>query len=162
MTIVKVSVHRAPADFADWDAVRALIQGAFAYMDGRIDPPSSARLLSRESMAADAAAGALLLAKAAGELVGCLFLRPMDDALYLGKLAVRPGLNGSGIGRALVDAARDEAVKRDLGTLELSVRIELTENHAAFAHMGFVKTAETAHPGYDRPTSLTMRAPVKR
>ena len=162
MTIVKVSVHRAPADFADWDAVRALIQGAFAYMDGRIDPPSSARLLSRESMAADAAAGALLLAKAAGELVGCLFLRPMDDALYLGKLAVRPGLNGSGIGRALVDAARDEAVKRSLGTLELSVRIELTENHAAFARMGFVKTAETAHPGYDRPTSLTMRAPVKR
>lgn len=162
MTIVKVSVHRAPADFADWDAVCTLIQNAFAYMDGRIDPPSSARLLSREVMAADAAAGALLLARRADELVGCLFVRPKNDALYLGKLAVRPGLNGLGIGKALVDAARDEAVERDLGMLELSVRLELTENHAAFARMGFVTTAETAHPGYERPTSITMRAPVRR
>ena len=64
--------------------------------------------------------------------------------------------------RTLVDATRDEAVKRDLGTLELSVRIELNENHAAFARMGFMKTLEVAHPGYDRPTSLTMRAPVRR
>lgn len=162
MTTANVSIHRAPADFADWDGVRTLIQGAFAYMNGRIDPPSSARLLSRESMAADAAAGALLLATRADELVGCLFVRPKDDALYLGKLAVRSGMNRSGIGRALVDAARDEAVKRDLGTLELSVRIELNENHATFARMGFVKTVEFAHPGYERPTSITMRAPVTR
>jgi len=26
--------------------------------------------------------------------------------------------------------------------------------------MGFVKTGETAHEGFDRPTSITMRAPV--
>lgn len=162
MTTARVSVHRAPADFADWDAVRSLIQDAFAYMDGRIDPPSSARLLSCESMAADAAVGALLLATAADEMVGCLFVRPKDNALYLGKLAVRPGLNGSGIGRALVEAARDEAITHGLATLELSVRVELTENHAAFARMGFVKTAEVAHPGYERPTSITMRSPVRR
>lgn len=162
MTSAKLSIHRAPADFTDWDAVRSLIQAAFASMDGRIDPPSSARLLSRESMAADAAVGALLLANRGDELVGCLFVRPKADALYLGKLAVRPGLTGSGIGRALVEAARAEATERNLGTLELSVRVELTENHAAFARMGFAKVAETAHPGYDRPTSLTMRAPVRR
>ena len=41
--------------------------------------------------------------------------------------------------------------------LELQTRIELTGNHAAFRRMGFVETARTAHPGFDRPTSITFR-----
>ena len=87
-------------------------------------------------------------------------LRPREDALHIGKLAVRPGLHGSGIGKALVAAAQAEARALDLKALELQTRIELTENHAAFARMGFVKVGETAHPGYERPTSITMRAPA--
>jgi N-acetylglutamate synthase-like GNAT family acetyltransferase len=156
----EIVVRRAPTDFADWATVRALIVDAFAYMQGRIDPPSSALRLTAESMAADARQGALLLAELEGVLVGCLFVRPKPDALYIGKLAVRPDLHGRGIGRALVAAARAEARVLDLETLELRTRVELTENHAAFARMGFVKVGETAHSGFDRPTSITMRAPV--
>ncbi|MFN7434077.1 MAG: N-acetyltransferase, partial [Betaproteobacteria bacterium] len=44
--------------------------------------------------------------------------------------------------------------------LELQTRIELTENHATFAALGFAKVAETAHPGYARPTSITLRRPA--
>ncbi|MGI4807584.1 MAG: GNAT family N-acetyltransferase [Janthinobacterium lividum] len=161
MRSAEVFVRRAPADFADWEAVRTLIQDAFAYMEKRIDPPSSASKLTPQSMAVDTASGALLLAERADELVGCVFVRPMGDALYIGKLAVRPGLNRTGIGAALVEAAREEARARGLDVLELSTRIELTENHATFARMGFVKTAEVAHPGFKRPTSITMRAMVK-
>jgi N-acetylglutamate synthase-like GNAT family acetyltransferase len=155
-----IAIRRAPVDFADWEGVRALIVDAFAYMEGRIDPPSSAGRLTPQSMAANAATGALLLAERHGALVGCVFARPKGDALYIGKLAVRPNLHGGGIGRALVAAARAEALTRGLQALELQTRIELIENHAAFARMGFVKTRETAHPGYDRPTSITMRAPA--
>ena len=158
MNPADISVRRAAVDFADWEAVRALIHDAFAYMNGRIDPPSSAWRLTPQSMAADAAEGALLLAGAGHTLVGCVFVRPKQDALYIGKLAVQPGLHGSGIGKALVQAARAEALARGLKALELETRIELTENHAAFARMGFTRTAETAHPGYERPTSITMRA----
>ena len=160
MNSVRIAVHRAAADFADWEAVRALILDAFAYMEGRIDPPSSALRLTPQSMAADAADGALLLAESGSLLVGCVFVRPKQDALYIGKLAVRPGLHGSGIGKALVEATRAEARALGLKALELQTRIELTENHAAFARMGFIKTAETAHRGYERATSITMRAPV--
>jgi N-acetylglutamate synthase-like GNAT family acetyltransferase len=131
-------------------------------MDGRIDPPSSALRLTPQSMAADAADGALLLAGVGSTLIGCVFVRPKQDALYVGKLAVRPDLHGNGIGKALVDATRAEARALGLEALELQIRIELTENHAAFARMGFVKTAETAHPGYARPTSITMRALADR
>lgn len=155
-----VVVRRAAADFADWDRVRILILEAFAYMEGRIDPPSSALRLTSPSMAADAAKGALLLAHVTDRLVGCAFVRPRKDALYIGKLAVRPDLHGHGIGRALIAAARAEAQALGLKALELQTRVELTENHAFFARMGFVKVGETAHPGYERPTSVTMRAPT--
>lgn len=156
----EITVRRAPTDFADWDRIRALVIDAFAYMEGRIDPPSSALRMTSQSMAADAAAGSLLLAELAGEPVGCVFVRPKDDALYIGKLAVRRDLHGRGIGKLLVAAARAEARRLGLATLELQTRVELAENHAAFAHMGFTKTGETAHPGFTRPTSITMRAPV--
>lgn len=159
-TAPAITVRRTPPDFADWERVRALILDAFGYMESRINPPSSALRLTAQSMKADADKGALLLAERAGKIVGCVFAHVKGDALYIGKLAVRPGLQGAGIGRKLVDAARDEARRRGLPMLELQTRIELVENHATFARMGFVKTAETAHEGFDRPTSITMRAPV--
>ena len=155
-----ITVRRAPPGFADWERVRALILDAFSYMGSRINPPSSALRLTTQSMKADADKGALLLAERAGDLVGCVFAQVKGDALYIGKLAVRPGLQGAGIGRKLVEAAREEARRRGLPMLELQTRIELTENHATFGRMGFVKTGETAHEGFDRPTSITMRAPV--
>jgi GNAT superfamily N-acetyltransferase len=156
----EIAVRRAPVDFADWESVRTLILDAFAAMAGRIDPPSSALRLTPMSMSADATQGALLLAEHERILVGCAFVRPKGDALYIGKLAVQPDLQGRGIGKALVAAAGAEARALGLAALELQTRIELTENHAAFARMGFVKIRETAHPGYDRPTSITMRAPA--
>jgi len=155
-----ITIRGAPPDFHDWARVRALILDAFAYMDARINPPSSALRLTPRSMQADAAKGTLLLAYRTNDLVGCVFAQAKDDALYIGKLAVRPDLQGAGVGRKLVEAAREEARRRGLAVLELQTRIELTENHAMFAHMGFVKTAETAHEGFDRPTSITMRARV--
>jgi N-acetylglutamate synthase-like GNAT family acetyltransferase len=156
----EILVRRAPADFAGWEEVRALILDAFAFMEGRIDPPSSALRLTARSMAEDAAKGALLLAELEGALAGCAFVRLKGEALHIGKLAVRTALQGRGIGKAIVAAARAEARARGLRSLELQTRIELRENHAAFARMGFVKVAETAHPGYARPTSITMRAPA--
>jgi GNAT superfamily N-acetyltransferase len=156
----QIVIRRAPANFADWETVRALIVDAFASMEGRIDPPSSALRLTLQSMAEDAAKGALLLAERDGTLIGCVFVRPKNGALYIGKLAVRPGLQGRGIGKTLVMAARAEARALGLAALELQTRVELTENHAAFARMGFAKSGETSHVGYDRPTSITMRAAI--
>jgi hypothetical protein len=58
--------------------------------------------------------------------------------------------------------AEAEAMARELGrpVLELGTRVELTENHAAFAALGFREVARTAHAGYDRPTSVTMERAV--
>lgn len=57
-------------------------------------------------------------------------------------------------------AAEDFGRESGRAVLELDTRIELTENHATFAALGFVKTGEDAHDGYDRPTFITMQKPL--
>jgi hypothetical protein len=56
-----------------------------------------------------------------------------------------------------MQAAEDLALSRGKGAIELQTRVELAGNHAAFARLGFRQTERTAHKGYDRPTSITMR-----
>ena len=148
---------RTAEGFADWPGLLALLRRAFAFMEGRIDPPSSLHRLDAAGLAAKAGAERCFLAFCGGRLAGCVFCAPRPGCLYVGKLAVDPALQGHGIGRALM--ARVEAEARVLGlpALELQTRVELVENHAAFAAMGFAKTGETAHPGFARPTSVTMR-----
>lgn len=135
----------------------SLILRAFAFMDGRIDPPSSALALTAGSLARKARSETVLLAHLGERLAGCAFLAERGDCIYLGKLAVDPASQGQGIGRALLAAAEDHARRAGKPAIELQTRVELTENHVAFSRLGFRETARTAHAGYRRPTSLTMR-----
>lgn len=156
-----VQIAPAPADFADWPALLALLQRAFASMDGRIDPPSSLTRMDAAALQAKARDEHLVVAHHASldgtQLVGCVFATVRPDCVYLGKLAVDDAWRGHGIARRLIDAVAQFAQAHARSTLELQTRVELVENHRAFAALGFVKVAETAHPGYDRPTSVTMR-----
>ncbi|WP_292654008.1 GNAT family N-acetyltransferase [Mesorhizobium sp.] len=152
-----VSIVQLAADFDRWDEVLALVLRAFAFMDGIIDPPSSAHRLTVENLRAKAMEETAFLALKQSEIVGCvLFLKRADD-LYIGKLAVEPALQGQGIGKRLMQAVEDLARSHNRTAIELQTRIELIGNHAAFARLGFRETVQTAHKGYDRPTSITMR-----
>jgi GNAT superfamily N-acetyltransferase len=148
--------HRLTPAYPHWPAVLRLILDAFAFMEGRIDPPSSAQRLTVAEMVAQAETGAVWIIEDSATPVACLFARPKADALYIGKLAVAATHRGRGLARRLIAAAETEARSRNLARLELETRIELTENHATFARLGFAKTGHTAHPGFDRPTSITM------
>ncbi len=145
----------------DWAAIHALVAEAFSGMDGRVDPPSSIHCWTLETFASEAASGAGYLVEEDGAVVACGFGKPKGDAYYLGKIAVARTARGMGHARAIVEAAGHDAMRLGLAALEIETRIELTENHEAFAALGFSKTAETAHPGYDRPTSITMRKPLR-
>ena len=142
-----------PGDPALSEAL-ALIREAFASMDGVVDPPSSVHRLTLEGLGTGEvwALGAPVCA--------CVQLTPREDALYLGKLAVARVARGRGLARALVEHAAERAAALGLGAVELQVRVELTGNQAAFRAMGFVEVGRTAHAGYDRPTSVTMRRAV--
>lgn len=139
--------------------VLALIRAEFAYMDGRVDPPSSMQRLGLETVQRQCREGEVW--SLGDPIVACMFLTPMPGRLYLGKLAVSGSARGNGLAARLVGIARERAAALGFDTVELQTRIELVENHAAFARMGFVKTAETSHEGYDRVTSITMQLPVR-
>jgi GNAT superfamily N-acetyltransferase len=153
----QVGIARLPADFDRWDELLALILDAFAYMDGIIHPPSSARLLTPENLAAKAGSETVFLATAGEKLLGCVFVAEKPDHFYVGKLAVAPVAQGAGIGKRLLGAVEQFARECGKPILELQTRIELTGNQKAFGRLGFVETARTTHEGFDRPTSITMR-----
>lgn len=147
-----------PEDHAQLTAVLSLIRRSFAYMDGRIDPPSSQHRLTLGAVQDWARAGQLWTIGAPA--VACAVFQEKGDALYIGKLAVDAGQRGRGLARALLGRAATQAHLRGLSALELNTRIELSENHAAFARMGFEITARLAHSGYDRPTYVVMRRKI--
>lgn len=147
-------------DFERWSDLLDLISSSFAYMDGIIDPPSSAKLLTVNRLKQKALQERCFIAEHENRLIGCIFCSEKPDRLYVGKLAVASDWQGKAVGRALMDEA--EKLARELGkpTLELETRIELTGNHVAFGKLGFIETARNSHAGYDRHTSITMRKQV--
>lgn len=132
-----------------------VMRQSFAYMDGVIDPPSSIHRLDIAALRATSKTAEIW--GIGDPVIACVVLTPKDDALYVGKLAVAADARKLGYARALIDHAVIRAQALDKPALELQVRIELTDNQIAFGKMGFVETARTAHAGYDRPTSVTMR-----
>jgi GNAT superfamily N-acetyltransferase len=155
-----IRVTLAPPNFDDWTALHTLLARCFGPMEGRIDPPSSFLAMTPDTLRAKAADEVLILALDGPILVGCAFCAPKGDALYLGKLAVAPEHRGRGLLRRMLAEAEVVARARGLSALTLQTRVELTENHATFAALGFRRTGTEAHPGYDRPTSLVFRREV--
>jgi ribosomal protein S18 acetylase RimI-like enzyme len=143
------------ADPFDWPALLALISRAFASMEGRIDPPSSLHRLTPQGLAVSGEVWVM-----GQPAVACMVLKPVDGALYLGKLAVDPALQGRGLGRQMVARAEDRARELGLDRLELETRVELTENHRFYLRLGFTEVSRSAHPGFERSTSVRYRKAV--
>ena len=125
-------------------------------MDNLIDPPSSMHALTLSDLTA---APAELWAIGTPN-VACVILTPKPPALYIGKLAVAETHRGQGYAKILLDHAETRARALGLTHLELQTRVELVGNQAAFAAMGFVETARTAHKGYARPTAITYQRKI--
>ncbi len=148
---------RPPYDFG---AIHALLVSSFAYMAGRIDPPSSLHRMTAATLEQEAREKELWVIEDAGRPVACMILIPKPDTLYLGKLAVDADRRGQGLARRLIEQAETRARRLALPSITLQTRVELTENHVTFGKLGFMQTGATAHAGYDRPTSLTFTKTV--
>lgn len=155
-----MQISVSPAGFSDWPQLVFLIRESFAYMDSRIDPPSSLKRMGIEEFKSKAIEETLIVAEDDRAIIGCTFAALRDDCVYVGKVAVAQSSRGKGVARAMFAAAEELAMKHGRKFLELQTRVELVENHATFAALGFKKVAETTHAGYRRPTSITMRKQV--
>ena len=155
-----LNIIEAPVE-VDWPILHDLLMRTYAYMDPRIDPPSSMHRLSVQGLAQKAQQETLILAMLDTRIAGCLFCRPEKPWLYVGKVAVDEDLQGQGVGTRMFQQAFDLARRQGFEGLELESRVELVENHKTFARLGFVKVGESAHVGFARPTSIRMRAELK-
>ena len=138
----------------DAEAAALLIRAAFAEME--VDPPPSARRETAATVAAHLRADGGAGWDMAGRLAGVLLWSERPGELYVGRLAVERFARGQGIARGLLACAETEARARGLARLCLGVRVELIANHRLFAACGFREVGRSAHPGYDRPTSIDM------
>jgi predicted N-acetyltransferase YhbS len=151
--VVACGVERA-------EDVHRLTQAAFGPYDV-LEPPSGAVVESVERVVADLAAGGGAVAERDGAAVGCLRWRPRADGdMYVARVAVDPGEQGSGIGQALMAWAEGEARRRGYAGVTVGVRIALPANLAYFRRLGYEVTGEHSHAGFDRPTWLSLRKPL--
>lgn len=141
-------------DAARLEELQRFVQDAFR--DLPIDPPSSSLKETLADFAARLQSDAIFVASDASALIGSIFCTPDDDALYVGRLAVRPDWRRRGVASALVDAAKAEARRRGAKRMTLGARIALPGNVALFRRHGFVVVRETCHPGFTAPTSYDM------
>jgi ribosomal protein S18 acetylase RimI-like enzyme len=141
----------------DMGPVLALLRVAFSTMEGRIDPPSSLGRMDASDLARAAAEAELWVVEGDAGPLACVILTPQDETLYLGKLAVSHAARGRGLARGLIALSLERTRALGLPSVSLQTRVELVENHATFAALGFEVTGTTAHPGYDRPTTVNFR-----
>ena len=155
-----VRVAKASPAFSDWEGLHALLRASYAFMEGRVDPPSSLLRMDARALQTKAREEVLILAHDGARLVGCAFARLRNDCVYVGKVAVDASTRRRGVARRLLAEAEAIARAHARPFVEIETRVELAENHSTFAALGFAKVGESAHAGFDRPTSITMRKVV--
>jgi ribosomal protein S18 acetylase RimI-like enzyme len=143
------SFRRASLD--DVPALHALVESAYRGEASRAGWTTEADFLDGQRTDADELSALvrgedtrILLAHEGADLVGCVLLRDEGSSAYLGMLSVRPNLQSSGIGRALLDeaerVARTELGKRVMRMRVISLRDSLL---AWYERRGYVRTGAT-------------------
>ena len=127
-----------------------------AFRDLPIDPPSSVLKETLADFAVRLRSDTIFVASVSGQLIGSIFCAPDENALYVGRLAVRPDWRRRGVASALIEAGKAEARRVGAARITLGTRIALPGNVALFRRHGFVIVRETCHPGFTTPTSYDM------
>lgn len=148
----KVAFRSASAD--DVDAVVALVESAYRGESSRVGWTTEAHLLEGQRtdteaissvVAAPDARVTLAVDAATGELLGCCQLERREaGVVYFGTFAVRPGLQGGGVGkRLLAEAERRAREEWGAHTMEMTVIAQREDLIAWYVRRGYRSTGET-------------------
>ncbi|MEU2669464.1 GNAT family N-acetyltransferase [Streptomyces sp. NPDC007164] len=124
------SAYRGDSSRAGWTTEADILQGR------RTDPDGVRRVV-------EAPGSRLLVVERDGGLVACCQLEHRGEAAYFGMFAVRPGLQGAGLGKVII-AEAERTVRESWGVREMhmtviSVREELI---AWYERRGYRRTGE--------------------
>lgn len=129
------------------DAVRDVVHEAYRHYIARIGKPPGPMLDDYAQRIADGQAWVL---EDAGGIAGILVLEETADSLLLDNIAVAPGQQGKGVGRALLEFAEAEARRRGFTAIHLYTHELMTENLSLYSRIGYVETYRITEKGFDR------------
>ena len=146
-----------PAVTEDVDALLDLVHAAYRGVGGQVGWTTESELIdgprtTRDLLAADVADPSIHL-MIAGDHDGCCAVthRAGEETAVFGMFAVRPGMQGSGLGKALQAAAEQYARTAGATTMELHVIDRRSDLIAWYERRGYVRTEETKPFPYGEP-----------
>ncbi|HEX4779148.1 MAG TPA: GNAT family N-acetyltransferase [Usitatibacter sp.] len=101
------------------------------------------RTFAAEILTLLAVPGAMFLLRVyRGEVAGCAYLKKMGNAAYMGMLAVRPAVQGAGVGKEII-AEAERIAREDMGCSLMAIGV-LTRHRpdvtAFYERRGFART----------------------
>ncbi|MFJ9944705.1 GNAT family N-acetyltransferase [Streptomyces erythrochromogenes] len=130
LVVLVESAYRGDASRAGWTTEAD-------YLDGQRTDPDGVRAVI------DSEDGVLLVVERSGELVACCHIEHRGDHAYFGMFAVRPGLQGGGLGKEILAEAERRALDtwgaREMRMTVVNVREELI---AYYVRRGYRRTGE--------------------
>jgi ribosomal protein S18 acetylase RimI-like enzyme len=133
-----------PGDAA---AIKACVVAAFEQYTVRIGKPPGPMLLD---FAAEIKAGHVWVAQLRGKIIGVLVQYETDSGFYIDTVAVDPKVQGIGAGKALLQFAEREAIRRDYKSIYLCTNEKMIENQAFYLRIGYAEYDRKYDGGYDR------------
>jgi ribosomal protein S18 acetylase RimI-like enzyme len=125
--------------------VRDLVRSAYSKYVERIGKEPAPMLEDYDALIR---AGEVWVWDEGEEVLGLLVMRPADDHLFVGNVAVAPGHQGKGLGRELVAFAEERAEREGLPEIRLYTNEKMHENLAVYTRLGFEETERKIDGGY--------------
>lgn len=140
------AIRRATGD--DVPALVALVESAYRGDDSKAGWTTEADLLEGQRTDAEGVAdivnhpdGVLLVAEEDGRLIACCQLEHRGTHAYFGMFAVRPTMQGSGLGRVvLAEAERTAREEWDADEMQMTVIRQREELIAWYERRGYTRT----------------------
>ncbi len=144
-----MSIVFRPAGHDDIESLVELVESAYRGESSRVGWTTEADLLEgqridRDGMRAaiDKDGAIILLAERHGELLGCANIERQGSAAYFGMFAVRPGMQGGGIGDAILLESERIAAQWTCTSMRMTVIWTRQELIAFYQRRGYSNTGE--------------------
>lgn len=143
------AIHLRPATQPDAEAVRACVTAAFEHYIPRIGKPPGPMLQDFE---AQVAAGHVWIALVDDDAkpAGIIIQYENGGGFYIDTVAVVPHYQGTGVGKALLQFAEQEAIQRGFDSVWLVTNAKMTENQVLYPKIGYAEFDRRVDEGYDR------------